>query len=107
MTPAPPQVLTEVAAGLCLLFTLLVPFAAAGLAVINAGLGRSRNAAHMMLVSLCVMGVASIVYFAVGSSWQGYPGGPAYMLAIQGKPLDWIASLPFFLRGMALDGSKA
>ncbi|HEV2199927.1 MAG TPA: hypothetical protein VGR73_08900 [Bryobacteraceae bacterium] len=91
----------------CLLLILLIPLAAAGMALINTGLGRSRNAAHMMLASLCVMGVAVVAYFAIGFSWQGYPGGPAYMLVIKGKPLDWIASLPFFLRGLALDGSKA
>lgn len=107
MTPSPAASSLDTNAAICLLLILLIPLAAAGMAMINTGLGRSRNAAHMMLVSLCVMGVASIVYFAVGFSWQGYPGGPAYMLVIQGKPLDWIASLPFFLRGMALDGSRA
>ena len=75
--------------------------------MINTGLGRSRNAAHMMLASLCVMGVAAIVYFAVGFSWQGFPGSPAHILTIAGKPLDWIGSSPFFLRGMPLDGSRA
>ncbi len=80
--------------------------AAAGLAMINTGLGRARNAAHMMLTSLCAMGVAALVYFAVGFAWQGFPGGGAHVISIAGKPFDWIASAPFFLRGMALDGSK-
>src|SRR5208283_428089 len=49
---------------ICVLLILLIPLAAAGIALINTGLGRSRNAAHMMLTSLCAMGVAAMVYFA-------------------------------------------
>ena len=105
MTPHPAQVLTEVAAGLCLLFTLLVPFAAAGLAVINAGLGRSRNAAHMMLSSLCVFSLAAATFFVAGFAFQGYPGGPAYEFIVRGKSWNWIAANHFFFRGLPLDGS--
>ena len=52
---------------LCLVFILLVPFAIAGLTLINAGLGRSRSAAHAMTGSLCVVAVAVFMYFIVGS----------------------------------------
>ncbi len=45
---------------------LLVPFAGAGLSLINAGLNRSRNAAQTMLASLCVFAVAALVYFVCG-----------------------------------------
>jgi ammonium transporter, Amt family len=107
VTPAPPQVLTETAAALCLLFILLVPLAAAGLSVINAGLGRSRNAAHMMLSSLCVLALAAVVFFVVGFAFQGYPGGPAYEFIIRGKSWNWIAANHFFFRGLPLDGSPA
>src|ERR1035437_10318729 len=41
--------LSEVSAVFCLLLILLVPFAGAGLALINSGLGRSRSAAHAMV----------------------------------------------------------
>jgi ammonium transporter, Amt family len=92
---------------LCLLFTLLVPFGAAGLAVINAGLGRSRNAAHMMLSSLCVFALGAVVFFVVGFAWEGYPGGPAYEFILRGKPWNWIAAGQFFFRGVQLDGSPA
>lgn len=105
MTPAPARALTETAAGLCLLFILLVPFAAAGLAVINAGLGRSRNAAHMMLSSLCVFALAAVVFFVVGFAFEGYPGGPAYEFIVRGKSWNWIAANHFFFRGLPLDGS--
>jgi len=92
---------------LCLLLILLVPFAGAGLAIINAGLGRSRNAAHMMLSSLCVFALAAVVFFVIGFAFQGYPGGPAYEFIIRGKPWNWIAAEHFFLRGLPLDGSPA
>ena len=108
MTPTattPPSL--DSTSAICLLLILLIPLAAAGLAMINTGLGRSRNAAHMMLASLCCMGVAAIVYFAVGFSWQGYPGSPAHVLDIGKKSLDWIASAPFCLRGLPLDGTRA
>ena len=58
---------------LSLVLTLLVPFAIAGLALINTGLGRSRSAAHFMTSSLCVMGIAMVVYFAWGYQVQGSP----------------------------------
>jgi Amt family ammonium transporter len=107
VTPLPARVLPDFTVALCLLFTLLVPFGAAGLAVINAGLGRSRNAAHMMLSSLCVFALAAVVFFVVGFAWEGYAGGPAYEFILQGKPWNWIAAGQFFFRGVALDGSPA
>lgn len=107
MTPSPARTLSEIAAGLCLLFTLLVPFAAAGLAIINAGLGRSRNAAHMMLSSLCVFALAAVVFVVVGFAFQGYPGGPAYEFIVRGRSWNWIAAGHFFLRGLPLDGSPS
>lgn len=103
--PLPSRALPDLAAGLCFLFILLVPFAAAGLAMINTGLGRSRNAAHMMMSSLCVIAVAAAVYFAIGFSWQGYSGRPGYAFAVGGKLWNWIAAEPFFWRGLTMDGS--
>jgi len=49
---------------------MLVPFAAAGLALIHQGLGRSRSAAHAMLASLCALAVSAIVFVLFGSAWQ-------------------------------------
>jgi Amt family ammonium transporter len=62
----------QLAFGLCLVFILLVPFAIAGLALINAGLGRSRSAAHAMTSALCVIAVAFLIYFVWGFRVQGY-----------------------------------
>jgi Amt family ammonium transporter len=91
----------------CFLCTLLVPLAGAGLALINAGLGRSRSAAHVMLASLAIIGVAALVYFMCGFAWQGFPGRPAHVFAASGRTWNWLAAEPFFLRGLALDGSPA
>ena len=103
--PLPSRALPDLAAALCFLFILLVPFAAAGLAMINTGLGRSRNAAHMMMSSLCVLAVAAVVYFVIGFSWQGYSGRPGYAFTVSGKLWNWIAADPFFWRGLKMDGS--
>jgi len=99
--------MTDLAQVLCGMLVLLAPLAAAGLALMNSGLGRSRSAAHAMLAPLCVMAVAALVYCVCGWSWQSFPGRPAHAIAIAGNSWNWIAAEPFFLRGLALDGSPA
>jgi len=101
--PAP--ALSETAAGVCFVLIVLVPCAGAGIALINAGLGRSRSAAHSMLSSLCVMAVAALVYFAIGFAWQGYLGQPAHAFNIQGKSWSWIGSGRFLLSGIEFGSS--
>ena len=98
---------SEVSAVLCLLLILLIPFAGAGLALINSGLGRARSAAHAMLAALCVTAVAAVVYAIVGFAWQGMAGRPDHALVVAGKAWGWIAAEPFFLRGLRLDLSPA
>ena len=99
--------LTEVATAACLFFIFLTPLAGAGLALINAGLGRSRSAAHIMMASLSAISIAAIVYFVCGFAWQGFIGGQAHTLTLSGKGWNWIATEPFFFRKLALDGSPA
>lgn len=91
-------ILSESAAGVCLLLVLMVPLAAAGLALINTGLGRSRSAAHSMVASLMAISVAAVVYFAVGFAWQGLAHGAAHLITAGSRPWNWIASEPFFMR---------
>ena len=86
---------------------MLVPLAGAGLALINTGLGRSRNAAHSMMSSLCVLAVAAAAYFICGFSWQGFPGRAAYAIEAGGKMWNWIGADPLFLRGVDFSGSSA
>jgi Amt family ammonium transporter len=95
---------TPVSGALSFLFILLIPCAAAGLALINAGLGRFRNAAHSMLSALCVIATAALIYFAVGAAWQGSAGQPAYALRVAGQNWNWIGGGRFFLRGLELGG---
>jgi Amt family ammonium transporter len=102
-----PAVLSEAASVLCLLSIVVMPCAAAGLALINTGLGRSRNAAHAMLSALCVLGVAAVAYCAIGFSLQSYPGREAHALLVGGKPWDWMAAEPLFFRGVSFDMSPA
>jgi len=90
-------------ATICFLLILLVPLAGAGLALVNSGLGRCRSAAHVMLSSLCVVGVSALIYVAVGFSWQGVMGRPGHSILVGAKPWNWIAAEPFFLRGLRLD----
>ncbi len=104
LTPAAPA---EAGLMVCILFILLVPLAGIGLSIINAGLGRSRSAAHSMLASLCVIAIAAVVYFGCGFAWQGFTGRPAHVLAIANKRWSWIAAEPLFFRGLKLDGSPA
>lgn len=99
--------LSEVSAVFCLLLILLVPFAGAGLALINSGLGRAQSAAHAMLAALCVTAVAALVYAIAGFAWQGAAGRPDHMVMVAGKAWGWIAAEPFFLRGLRLDLSPA
>ena len=107
MSPQPGAALTETTRALCLGFILLTPLAAAGLALINAGLGRSRNAAHSMLTALCVIAVASLVYAMVGFGWQAYPGQPSHTLQTGGKTWDWLGAGGLFLSGLDWDASAA
>ncbi|HEY3840498.1 MAG TPA: hypothetical protein VGL72_28195 [Bryobacteraceae bacterium] len=90
--------------GMCL---LMCPVAAVGLAVINAGLGRARNAAHVMTASLCAFSLAGLVYFALGFGLQGHPAISSPTAVIGGKPWSWIGGGPFFLRGIVFDGSSS
>src|SRR5271168_1961791 len=101
--PQPSPWISEITTALCLVSILLVPLAAAGIALINNGMGKSRSAAHAMLAAMCVVAVAAIVYIAIGYSWEGFAGRAAHVINVGGKPWDWIAQQPFFLRGLELN----
>jgi ammonium transporter, Amt family len=107
VTPLHAPELSESSFALCLILILLIPCAAAGLALINAGLGRFRNAAHSMASALCVIAVAASVYFFVGAAWQGYTGQPAYALHSAGRDWNWIGAQRFFLRGVESGGAAS
>ncbi|MGA2713392.1 MAG: ammonium transporter [Bryobacteraceae bacterium] len=95
--------MSETQTALCIMFLLLTPLAGGGLALMNAGLGRTRNAAHSMMAALCVIAVAACVYFVCGRAFQGYAGGLASVLTIAGKPWDWLGAEPWFFSGLPMD----
>jgi len=107
MNSPPVPILSEGGTVFTMFLILLIPFAMAGIALVNTGLGRSRNAAHMMMSSLCVVAIAAAAYFICGFSWQGTIGGPAHTVSIAGKSWSWLASQAWFLRGLDLNGSPA
>ena len=90
---------------LCLLCVMLMPFAAVGLGLIHAGLGRSRSAAHAVLGTICALAVASIVFVLIGFSWSGFPGGAAHVFSVGGVAWNWIGAEPLFARGVHFDGN--
>jgi Amt family ammonium transporter len=77
---------------LCLFCIMLVPLAAAGLALIHQGLGRSRSAAHAMLATLCALAVSAIVFALIGSAWAGFAGSSAHTLTLGGARWDWLGA---------------
>ena len=97
--------LSESALTLCILCIVLVPLTIAGLALINAGLGRSHSAAHVMLASLCVFAVSASVYMICGFAWQGYGGGAGHSITIGGKPWNLLGGEGFLMHGLKFDGT--
>jgi Amt family ammonium transporter len=87
----------------CLVSIMLTPLAAAGLAIIHQGLGRSRSAAHAMLATLCALAIAAIVFVVFGSSFFGYCGGQFYSIDLAGIPWNTLGAEPFFAAGTHFD----
>jgi Amt family ammonium transporter len=85
---------TTIGAILCTVSLMLIPLAAAGLALIHQGLGRSRSAAHAMLATLCVLSISAIVFVTIGSGWAGYPGGLTHSFLAGGVRWDWLGAVP-------------
>ena len=86
---------------LCLVCTMLLPLAAAGLGMIHQGLGRSRSAAHAMLATLCAVGISAILFVLIGCAWAGIAGGPAHCFVAGGKHWDWLGAAAFFPNGIS------
>src|SRR5580658_7894478 len=89
---------------LCLLSIMIVPLAAAGLALIHQGLGRSRSAAHAMLATLCALAISAIVFVLIGASWAGFAGAPAHVFTAAGVRWDWMGAAPS-LAGMHFEAA--
>ena len=92
---------------LCLVSLMLIPLAAAGLALIHQGLGRSRSAAHSMLATLCALAVSAIFFVLFGSAWAGSIGFATHSFTLGGAHWDWLGAAPFLSHSISFDGSDA
>ncbi len=102
---AQPAALTEVGTAICMACIFLVPVAGAGLALVHAGFGRGRGAAHSILSAMCVFAVAVLVYFFIGFRFQGYSGEAARLLSFGGRQWNLIGTGPLMMRGVLFNGS--
>lgn len=105
MTPSPTYAMPESAFALALMLLLLSPLAIAGIALINAGLGRTRSVAQSLLGSLMIVSVALIVFAFFGAALTGTLGG-ALSRDVRSFNLahvswDWLGHGPLFLNGFA------
>ncbi|MGO9336067.1 MAG: ammonium transporter [Terracidiphilus sp.] len=107
MTPGPPPMLTDATFVLALVLLLVTPLAIAGLALINAGLGRSRSAAQSLLGDLAIVAVTAIAFALVGAALVGTAGGAAHVFHLAGKPWSWLGKGPFFLIGLGAAPAQA
>jgi Amt family ammonium transporter len=102
---APP--LGEVSLALALPLLLLASLAIAGVALVNAGLGRSRSAAQSMLGSLAMISIAVIVFALVGATIADGAAGPGHVFHFSGKPWNWAGTGPIALNGLALSPMRS
>jgi Amt family ammonium transporter len=102
---APP--LGEVSLALALPLLLLASLAIAGVALVNAGLGRSRSAAQSILGSLAMISIAVIVFALVGATIADGAAGPGHVFQFSGKPWNWAGTGPIALNGLALSPMRS
>jgi ammonia channel protein AmtB len=101
VTPALPPAMSDALFALTLALLLLAPLAIAGVALINAGLGRSRSAAQALLGNLAIVAVTAIVFAVVGASFAGcLPGGWGLTIHSGGVAWEWFHGGPLLLGGL-------
>jgi len=86
---------------LALSLVLVSPLALAGVALMNAGLGRSRSAAQSMLGTLALIAVSVIVFALIGAMFAY--GDTGYTFTVGGRPWNWIGAGSFALRGFSAE----
>lgn len=99
--------LSENAFALTLDLLFLAPLAIAGVALINAGLGRSRSAAQSLLGSL-VMASAGVLAFAlVGATLADGSAGAGHVFHLAGKSWNWAGTGSLLLSGLGVAPARA
>ena len=102
MTPTVPPVMSDTLIVLTLALLLVAPLAIAGVALINAGLGRSRSAAQALLGNLAIVAVTAIVFAIVGAAFAGcLSASSSHSFHLAGKSWNWLGAGPLFLSGMS------
>ena len=76
---------SEITSIACFLFICLVPLAWAGLAILNAGLGRSRSAAHLMMASLSAVAIAGAGFLCLWICMARLISMPGHSVMLFGK----------------------
>ncbi len=105
--PAAVPAISDAVFALTLALLLLAPMAIAGVALINAGLGRSRSAAQAMLGNLALVAVAAIVFAFIGASFTGSAGLKEMVLHAAGKPWSVLGLAPILLHGLGASTPQA
>jgi ammonium transporter, Amt family len=101
MTANPAAAMPESMSALTLALLMLSPLTIAGIALINAGLGRSRSTAQALLGNLAVISVTAIAFAVLGSAFAGsLPGGSGHILHAAGKQWNWLGMGPLLLHGL-------
>jgi Amt family ammonium transporter len=101
------QPLSDSMFALTLALLLLAPLAIAGVALINAGLGRSRSAAQFLLGCAAIISVSAIAFAVVGASLTGTAGVAGHSFQIAGKSWNWLGAGPLLLRNFSAAPAQA
>ena len=107
MVPAAAPVMSDLVFALTLALLLIAPLALAGVALINAGLGRSRSAAQALLGSLALITVSAIVFLFVGADFIGTLRSSTVVFHAAGKTWVVLGFGPFLLHGLASAAPQA
>ena len=94
-------VVSEAAFAVTLVLLILAPLAIAGVALINAGLGRSRSAAQALLGNVAIFAVAAVVFVLVGATFTGLTDGPGHLFHLAGKSWNWLGEGSLFFAGFS------
>jgi ammonium transporter, Amt family len=105
MTSLTPMPFPETSFALTLGLLLLAPLVIAGIALVNAGLGRSRSAAQSLLGSLVVISTAVIAFALVGSAIAAGTNGD-HVFHLAGRAWNWAGAGPLFLAGFGGAGAR-
>lgn len=78
----------------------LTPFALTGIALINAGLTRTRAVTHVLFSSLFATVIAALAYLSIGIVWQSSPCQSSRYLTVAGHSWNVLGNGAFFLHGV-------